>query len=266
MLPRRVILVRNAQSAANVDPTVLARVPGPEIPLSAEGHAQAAASGHRIRDMLEREDGPGGTSLFLYVSPFRRSKETALGIMAQQSACLLGCREEPQLREQDTGQLQDLSAQERENMLRRSFSRFFFRFTSGESGSDVYDRLTAFLDHMMRDIDGGRFPEGTTLLVVTHGLALRLFLARWFHWTVHDFDSVGNPPYGEPVVLELVPGAEASSCSVTGLCTKTKDLYRLAEASLPLLGVSGRQELRTMLQPQDAWGRTMERTVAGAAG
>lgn len=47
------------------------------------------------------------------------------------------------------------------------------RFPNGESGADVYDRITVFIDHLIRDINAGRFPPGTSLVLVTHGLALR---------------------------------------------------------------------------------------------
>ena len=39
-------------------------------------------------------------------------------------------------------------------------------------------------DHMIRDINAGRFAKNTSLVLVTHGLAARVFLMRWFHWTV----------------------------------------------------------------------------------
>ena len=41
---------------------------------------------------------------------------------------------------------------------------------------------------MIRDINAGRFAKNTSLVLVTHGLAARVFLMRWFHWTV---DQVG---------------------------------------------------------------------------
>lgn len=62
------------------------------------------------------------------------------------------------------------------------------RFPNGESGADVYDRITVFQDHLVRDINAGRFANNTSLVLVTHGLALRIFLMRWFHWSV---DQVG---------------------------------------------------------------------------
>jgi hypothetical protein len=52
------------------------------------------------------------------------------------------------------------------------------------SSADVYDRMTIFEDHLVRDINAGRFSKNTSLVLVTHGLALRIFLMRWFHWTV----------------------------------------------------------------------------------
>jgi hypothetical protein len=35
---------------------------------------------------------------------------------------------------------------------------------AGESGADVYDRITIFEDHMVRDIDAGRFGENTNMV------------------------------------------------------------------------------------------------------
>lgn len=32
-----------------------------------------------------------------------------------------------------------------------------------------------------------RFAGNTSVMLVTHGLALRLFLMRWLHWSVDDF-------------------------------------------------------------------------------
>ena len=44
------------------------------------------------------------------------------------------------------------------------FGRFFYRFPNGESGADTYDRITNFQDHMIRDIDAGRFPANAQLV------------------------------------------------------------------------------------------------------
>ena len=64
--------------------------------------------------------------------------------------------------------------------------------------------MTLFEDHLVRDINAGRFAGNTSLVLVTHGLAARIFLMRWFHWTVDQFMSVFNPPNAEPLVMERV--------------------------------------------------------------
>ena len=51
-------------------------------------------------------------------------------------------------------------------------------------------------DHLLRDMDAGRYSEGTTLLLVTHGLAARIFLQRWFHWTVEQARAGGRRAAG----------------------------------------------------------------------
>ena len=93
--------------------------------------------------------------------------------------------------------MQDAEGKQREKAERLRFGRFFYRFPNGESGADVYDRMTIFEDHMIRDINAGRFGDNTSLVLVTHGLALRVFLMRWFHWSVDQFLDVYNPPNAE---------------------------------------------------------------------
>jgi broad specificity phosphatase PhoE len=57
---------------------------------------------------------------------------------------ILGVQEEVQLREQDFGNFQDTDGKKREKAERLRFGRFFYRFPNGESGADVYDRITIF--------------------------------------------------------------------------------------------------------------------------
>ena len=56
----------------------------------------------------------------------------------------------------------------------------------------MYDRLTMFEEHFTRDMLLGRY-RGMNVVLVTHGLTLRVFLMRWFHWTVEEFLQIYNP-------------------------------------------------------------------------
>lgn len=59
-------------------------------------------------------------------------------------------------REQDFGNFQDAEGKKREKADRLRFGRFYYRFPDGESGADVYDRLTIFEDHV-RDAQARNF-------------------------------------------------------------------------------------------------------------
>ncbi|KXZ56778.1 hypothetical protein GPECTOR_1g700 [Gonium pectorale] len=233
ILPDRIILVRHAESEGNVDNKAYTYIPDSQVPLTARGHMQAREAGQRIKEVME-ESAAGGRDdyrLFFYISPYKRSLQTYEGICSQfPSHHLLGVQEEVQLREQDFGNFQDQQGKQREKAERLRFGRFFYRFPNGESGADVYDRITIFEDHMIRDINAGRFASNTALVLVTHGLALRVFLMRWFHWTVDEFLSVYNPGNAEPLVLERASPAEGGTA-----WRHTKSLYRLSDESMRCL-------------------------------
>lgn len=50
------------------------------------------------------------------------------------------------------------------------------------SGADVFDRVSTFLETFYRDIQKGMCGKNTVF--VSHGLFCRLFLTRFYHWTV----------------------------------------------------------------------------------
>lgn len=79
--------------------------------------------------------------------------------------------------------------------------------------------MTIFEDHMIRDINAGRFRDNTSLVLLTHGLALRVFLMRWFHWTVDQFMNVYNPPNAEvrACIMSLAK-SKAQDSSMAALC------------------------------------------------
>ncbi|MCP4351656.1 MAG: histidine phosphatase family protein [Desulfobacterales bacterium] len=46
------------------------------------------------------------------------------------------------------------------------------------------------------------FEPALTSLIITHGVLLRLFLMRWFHWSVEEFENLKNPKNCQIVVME----------------------------------------------------------------
>lgn len=250
VFPRRIVLLRHAESDGNVNKKVFEHTPDWQIELTDDGVNHAETTGLNLRRFIEQEDGGyedwlkaradtcssdgegkyngvdlsvdtrdhgvkptrsrGGTvdrffarnhyytskspySVFFFSSPYKRSAQTLQHVAkAFPSDVIIKAVEDPQLREQDFGNFQCNDSMSNHIMPERQrFGRFFYRFPNGgESGADVYDRITIFEDHLVRDIETGRFPENCTVIIVTHGLTLRLFLMRWFHWTVSELEEV----------------------------------------------------------------------------
>ncbi|EEF51229.1 phosphoglycerate mutase, putative [Ricinus communis] len=206
--PRRIILVRHGESEGNVDESVYTRVADPKIGLTEKGKAQAEECGKRIREMIEK-DGVIDWQVYFYVSPYKRTLQTLQNLgRAFERPRIAGMREEPRLREQDFGNFQDREKMRVEKALRMLYGRFFYRFPDGESAADVYDRITGFRETLRADIDIGRFqPPGErspnmNLVIVSHGLTLRVFLMRWYKWTVEQYEALHNFGNGGMMVME----------------------------------------------------------------
>ena len=273
VLPKRIILIRHGESKGNVDETAYQHTPDWQIRLTEKGRKQAEQTGKMLRALMEkdREDGERDPKVFFYISPYRRSKETAAGIAKNlEPEWIIGVREEPQLREQDFGNFQT-GKMALTKTERQQFGRFFYRFPDGESGADVYDRMTIFEDHMVRDIDNGRFPGSTNMVLCTHGLTLRVFLMRWFHWTVAEYERIANPANSVPIILErreedfVVVNCEVdwenSREDIDGdLCAHhavhTKECYELTNDSMAALeGCT--EDMCTMILPEECWERAL---------
>lgn len=213
LLPKNILILRHGNSLGNEDETLYERMPDWKIPLSAKGQAQAATAALRIKSIVG-EDAP----VYFYVSPYKRAKQTMEQVQKICQSQILLIREEPRLREQDFGNFQDYDAIQEAKHERHKFGRFFFRFPNGgESGADVFDRVSAFCGTFMRDAEQLARDDATAILV-THGITSRMFVMRWLHWSVEDFEMTENPP----------------NCGLLHL-RRTDDGYRLTDCSRKLI-------------------------------
>eukprot|EP00921_Rhytidocystis_pertsovi_P015724 GHVQ01024962.1.p2 GENE.GHVQ01024962.1~~GHVQ01024962.1.p2 ORF type:complete len:567 (-),score=45.46 GHVQ01024962.1:2367-4067(-) len=109
-------------------------------------------------------------------------------------------QEELRLREQETGfgkRLQEL----RKEMPQRSYhGNLYYRFFGGESGADVYDRVSAFVEKLHRHFLTEQCAQN--FLIVSHGATIKVMLMRLLRWTVDEFQIYDNIRNAEIVVLE----------------------------------------------------------------
>lgn len=194
MKPKRIILVRHGQSYANTlkklpagsaEQIRIINTPDYAVELTPLGKAQAAKAGDTLSKLL------AGEKAQFYVSSYRRTRETFMEIAKSLDKSQIQYRDEPRLREQEWGRAFDAEHYESESKLRDAFGHFYFRFMHGESCADVYDRVSSFLDTLHRDFQKEDYPEN--VVIVGHGMLNRVFLMRWFHWTVEEFELLANP-------------------------------------------------------------------------
>lgn len=238
---QRIILARHGESLGNVDERAYVTTADWRIPLTEKGRGQARAAGKTVAShLIVKGEGDGGSDggasdggvhgkanktrhkVFFYVSPYLRTRQTLREILREvDPECIIGIREDPRLAEQQFGNFQIHHEITDHKAARTDFGRFFYRFPDGgESGFDVYNRVSGFIGTLQRDaydvLDSWsrRSPsspeDGFTICIVTHGLALRLFLMRWFQYSVHEFERSHNPNNGRVVVLQpTVPDCAA---------------------------------------------------------
>lgn len=194
MKPHRLILIRHGECRANTDESKFATEPDYTIELTEEGIKQAQEAGKKLKELVKDE------SVYFYVSPFWRTRSTFENIVRSFPRKQFGYNEEPRLREQEWGYLRTYGELKQLKKERKEYGTFYYRFPGGEAGTDVYDRINDLLGSLHRDFLSDDYPQNCVL--VTHSLAIRLFIMRWFHLTVEDFEQMLSPKNGELVILE----------------------------------------------------------------
>jgi len=83
---------------------------------------------------------------------------------------------------------------------RADYGHFFYRIPNGESAADAYDRVSGFNETLFRQFGEDDFPS--VCVLVTHGLMTRVFLMKWYHWSVEYFEDLRNVNHCEFVVMQ----------------------------------------------------------------
>ncbi|CAG8960638.1 hypothetical protein HYFRA_00013516 [Hymenoscyphus fraxineus] len=203
--PRMIILIRHAQSEGNKNRDIHQTIPDHRVKLTPEGWTQAYDAGRRLRSLLRADD-----TLHFFTSPYRRTRETTEGILSTLTSDepsptpfprqSIKVYEEPRLREQDFGNFQPCSAEmERMWQERADYGHFFYRIPDGESAADAYDRVSGFNESLWR-----QFSEedcASVCVLVTHGLMSRIFLMKWYHFSVEYFEDLRNVNHCEFLIM-----------------------------------------------------------------
>lgn len=197
-LPDLIILVRHGESESNADHTLWRKKADNLIELSSKGMEEADIAGTRLEAIFQKYDEDENLRamrrIHLIVSPFERTLQTAFFIRqhAGVDKRIVRTEVESRIREQEFGNLQGDEFQHfRQEQTK--VGRFWYRFPTGESGADVYDRVKSWWFESVLNVNSrvGYDPiDG--MVIVTHGLTMRFVLMQLFHWSPTTFHSVWN--------------------------------------------------------------------------
>jgi broad specificity phosphatase PhoE len=195
--PERIILIRHGESEGNVNKAIYSEKPDYALHLTEKGRLQAHEAGKKLSTEIIQS----WETVKFYVSPFWRTRETYLELKKWfHGSQLQPTYEDPRLREQEWGNPTRTGYSEEMEEERDKHGHFYWRFPNGESCADVFDRMSDFMQTLHRDFEKENFARN--VVIVGHGMGHRLFLMRWFHYTVEEFEKIGNPPNCGMYILE----------------------------------------------------------------
>lgn len=189
--PKHIVIIRHGQSEGNVNKLIYQTVPDYAVQLTDEGIKQVETTAAQLKEIIK---GP----VAYYVSAFWRTRQTYM--VLRQTIPQWKYYEDVRLREQEWttsfGVINPDHEQERE-----AYGHMYYRYAGAESNADVYDRISCFLNTLHRDFQKPDFPS--TAIIVSHGMTNRVFLMRFFHMTVEEFELLANPKNAEVFLLKL---------------------------------------------------------------
>ena len=185
MKPQNIFLIRHGQSEGNLVKSTYLSKPDYAFELTAKGRHQAREAGKQLLKQI-------AGSAQIYCSPYWRTRQTfqEAASVLEENGITYTYYEDPRLREQEWGS----SFNKQNDNLdyeRDRYGHFYYRIKDGESCADVFDRVSDFMNTLHRDFEKPFYPEN--VIIFTHGMTMRLFLMRWFHWSVEEFERVANP-------------------------------------------------------------------------
>jgi 2,3-bisphosphoglycerate-dependent phosphoglycerate mutase len=216
----RIVLIRHGESLGNVDASIHATTPDHAVPLSDRGHAQARDAGGRLRAFLDEQLGDDQPPVRLWVSPYRRTRETADAVMEAAGGRITDRVEHILLCEQQFGLFDGVAEDELPRRFPNEFSyydmqcrfggKFWARMPQGESRFDVAKRIHQAFGTFHRDAVEHGIHD---LVVICHGVTLRAFVMMWCHLSPEWFEAERNP---NNCAIRLIDSGEDKGYLFTG--------------------------------------------------
>ena len=195
MNPRKIIVMRHAESEEDIDKTVYARTADLDIALSKNGEAQSVNVSSRLSGLLD------GSTVHFYISPGFRLRQTYELIASRfPNTITHSFSVETLILKQFWG---DVTVENRREIEITRYKEWVlvYRFPNGESGAQLIERFRMFVENIRSEFQKDSFPEN--IVIITHGFEMRVFLMVWFGWSASYFERLANPRNCDMVTLSL---------------------------------------------------------------
>lgn len=192
-----IFLIRHGESVLNSGDNYIKRVPDHLVPLTEKGKQQAREGGEWLAEYCKNK-GFDLSNARIWRSPYERTRQTCDEF--NKFLQIKDVREDITLIEQQFGLFDSMPKEEWERLHPEEYSeymrqvanrgRFYARFPLGESPFDVALRVHQFMGTIYRDFEKHNVDK---LFIFSHGVTLRAFLLRWFHYSPEWYHDEKNP-------------------------------------------------------------------------
>ncbi|MCL2099686.1 MAG: histidine phosphatase family protein [Oscillospiraceae bacterium] len=189
----QIFLIRHGETTANIGENYVSRVPDHLVSLTEKGIAQSNKAGKWLADYCVQNNIYLNNAC-IWRSPYMRTRQTSEEFNKHLN--IGSVREDVTLTELQFGLFDALPEEEWEHNFPVEYAeckrywdtagKFYLRFPNGESPFDVSLRVHQFMGTIKRD-------EKYPLFIFTHGITIRCFLLRWFHYTPEWYAGEKNP-------------------------------------------------------------------------
>jgi 2,3-bisphosphoglycerate-dependent phosphoglycerate mutase len=206
----RIFLIRHGFSEGNEDLANYKLRGDPHVRLTETGWTQAIRAGQFLKQYLARHPTKGAKPVRILCSTFRRTRETAAGVLhgAQGALDAKNLRVTPRLTEMSFGLFAHFhsEAERAQKMpMEAAFfkqgeqrEKFYAKPPLGESPMDVQNRVAPLTGTIMREHDKG-FEDH---LLVTHGVTLRAYAMDFLGIDPDQYETFKNPENCSIYVIE----------------------------------------------------------------
>lgn len=200
-------LIRHGESTGNTGEEDFQEVGDHNISLTERGTKQAFDLGSKIGAERLR-------NALVYHSPYLRTQQTRHQLLLGAGFTEAEIEAFPSYEDLLVREVEFGYGNIKEQMAYRNIhGYFYYRFEGGESPAGAYDRITGFIENLWSQVSRKfRFEFLRRLLrlpprevfIVGHGLSHRLFVMRWLHLTVDQFDTLDNPDNCDVITIAPV--------------------------------------------------------------